>query len=518
MSPSKRILINTIASYGRSIVGVACGIFTTRWVLEALGHEDFGLYGLVGSLAIFLSFLSIQFSLAISRYYAFAQGVATAAVDRNNALLECRVWFSIALIVHLVLPVVICSVGLPVGLYAIRNEYLMIPVDKVPHCTWLWCFVCISCFVGMLSVPFHAMYTAKQYIAELTIYSLTQTMARTIFIYYMVKHPGEWLVRYGLGMLLISIAPSVILAIRAVIIFEECRFVRKALVELRRIFALANYALWSAIGGIGFLAGHQIMAIILNKAYGPRYNASFGISQTVAGEAASLTGALQNAFAPAVTTACGAGNLDLMRSMAFRVCKIGTLLTMMFAIPMALEIDELLRLWLKNPPPCAAGMCVCTLAFIVIEKMSCGHGMAVNAMGKVSRYQCLHGLLRLTAIPLALVPVYLQMGAGVTTVALPISILIVVVGDVYLARGLAGMSGWVWLRTVLLPLAFVSVVGVAIGSVPKFFMSQSFLRMVLTSLLVLVTLIPFSWFVILSKAEQALIVDKIWKRFVRKCR
>lgn len=37
MSANKRILLNVIATYGRSLFGLVCGLFSARWVLEALG-------------------------------------------------------------------------------------------------------------------------------------------------------------------------------------------------------------------------------------------------------------------------------------------------------------------------------------------------------------------------------------------------------------------------------------------------------------------------------------------------
>ena len=70
MSPNKRIVLNILATYGRTVVGALCGIFSTRWVLMALGKEDFGLFGLVGSLVIFMSFFNTQFAGALSRFYA----------------------------------------------------------------------------------------------------------------------------------------------------------------------------------------------------------------------------------------------------------------------------------------------------------------------------------------------------------------------------------------------------------------------------------------------------------------
>ena len=57
MSPNRRILLNIVATYGRSLYALVCGLFISRWVLAALGKTDFGLYGVVGGMmmAVLLS-------------------------------------------------------------------------------------------------------------------------------------------------------------------------------------------------------------------------------------------------------------------------------------------------------------------------------------------------------------------------------------------------------------------------------------------------------------------------------
>ncbi len=52
MSPNRRIFLNIIATYGRSLYALVCGLFISRWVLAALGKTDFGLYGLVGGMTV----------------------------------------------------------------------------------------------------------------------------------------------------------------------------------------------------------------------------------------------------------------------------------------------------------------------------------------------------------------------------------------------------------------------------------------------------------------------------------
>jgi hypothetical protein len=44
MTPNRRIFFNIIATYGRSLYALVCGLFTARWVFEAVGQMDFGLW------------------------------------------------------------------------------------------------------------------------------------------------------------------------------------------------------------------------------------------------------------------------------------------------------------------------------------------------------------------------------------------------------------------------------------------------------------------------------------------
>lgn len=509
MTQNKRIILNTIATYGRSMIGVLCGIFSTRWVLEALGQVDFGLYGLVGSLVIFVAFINIQFSTAIARYYAFAMGEAKVATDKNYALNETRSWFTVAVLIHLILPTILVGIGYPIGSYAITNGLLNIPLDRIDVCLWLWRFACLSCFIGMMSVPFQAMYTAKQYIAELTVYSLVQTILKTAFIYYMVSHPRDWLWGYGLGMFFVSVVPQILICIRAGYVFPECRFRCRAIYDKWRIVKLGSFAFWQGTGGVGFIASHQLMSVIVNQYFGARITGSFSVSQTVAAESASLTGALQGAFAPAITTACGANDYDQMRKMAFRVCKIGTFLTLLFALPMALEIDNLLLVWLKNPPPMASELCIATLAFIVIEKLSSGHIIAVNATGRVAKFQTVRGLLRTSVAPLALILIWLINSVVVIAISLPISAFIVVLGDVYLAQTRSGLSIRYWIKNIVVPIMAIVLITVLACLLPRLFLFNPWVRLLITSAAAILCMLFLGWVFLLETDEKNFILKKL---------
>lgn len=43
MSPNRRIFLNIVATYGRSLYALIIGLFCGRWTLMVLGEVDYGL-------------------------------------------------------------------------------------------------------------------------------------------------------------------------------------------------------------------------------------------------------------------------------------------------------------------------------------------------------------------------------------------------------------------------------------------------------------------------------------------
>ena len=59
MQTGNRIILNTLVMYGRYIVSMVVTLFSSRWILLALGAEDFGIYSLVAGLLAMLLFLNM---------------------------------------------------------------------------------------------------------------------------------------------------------------------------------------------------------------------------------------------------------------------------------------------------------------------------------------------------------------------------------------------------------------------------------------------------------------------------
>lgn len=474
----------------------------------ALGDVDYGLMAVVGGLSAFISFLNSLFGSAIGRFYGIAIGKSNAIGDGD--IEECRRWFSIAVAIHTIIPVFLMAVGYPLGEWAVRH-FLTIPTNRIAACIWVFRFVCISCFVGMVGIPFNAMYTMKQYIAELTLYSFVTATFNVICLGYMVSHPGVWLVKYAFWTCLLSVAPQLIIAARACRMFPECHFCWRYAWDITRFRQVVSYAGWTAFGGLAMVLKNQGSAILVNKFFGPAVNAAMGIAGSVNAHALSLTNALQGAMNPVITTAVGAGDLGLATRLAFRFCKIAVVLSLVFTLPLAIELPEIIRLWLHTPPEYVVGLCWIMLAISFVDKQTLGHGMIVMANGRVKAYQIVLGSFNILALPLAWF--FCSNGLNVywVGVALLITWMMLSYGRLYFARKIVGMSIRLWVTRILIPIIIVLMLSSVSGCVPRMFLAQSVMRVLITTLMTEIVLLPLAWGFVLDSDERHFIVSRLKK-------
>ena len=515
MTGKRRIALNIFATYSRSLYAMVLGLFTARWALMALGQMDYGLIGLIGGMVGFVSFLNSILAAAVGRFYAVKVGEAKKLDTHGIGVEECRKWFNTALSIHSVLPIVLISIGYPAGIWMIQN-FLDIPADRMADCVMVWRFTCITCFIAMINVPFHAMYIAKQEIAELTVYSFATTTLSAVFLYYMVSHPGVWLVKYAGWKCLIAVSPQLLIAIRGYFKYEECRFVRAYLVNVDRYRQLLRFVAAQFWAKFSDAFSTQGQSILVNKYMGATYNASMTIGNTVASHALTLSTSLDGAFWPAITNKTGEGDHDGVKKLCYMAMRISTVLVMMFAVPLALEIREVLRLWLVAPPDFAAEICLVVLARAVFERMTLAYSTAIYGYGRgVMKYSWCGGWAGISTVMISWLFFILGFGMWSIIIGLSCSKVITVIMRLYWGRILIGFSFWYWVRAVFMPLIVILTVVLFGGFCVRMVMTESFMRIVVTTCVCEALLLPGCWLLVLNNAEKKFIqqkVDMIFKR------
>ena len=511
MSPNRRIFLNIVATYGRSLYALVIGLFCGRWTLMALGEVDYGLFGVVAGMVGFLGFLNGIMSGAVGRFFSVAIG--EESTNYEQGLEKCRRFFAAALVGNSVLPLLVVSIGYPLGIWCVQNV-LNMPTERIAACMWVWRFVIISFAVNSIVVPFNAIYGAKQYIAELTVYSFITTTLNVLFAYYMISHPGDWLAKYACWTCFVSVVPSIVIAVRAYWLFPECRFSCRYLLCVGQLKEMISFSFWNLISWLGGVLAIQGCSVMINRHFGPVANAGVNVGNSLSGHTQTLTGSLIGAFSPAIMNAYGAGDLRRMSFLITGVNKIGVICILIFAIPLSIEVDEVLHLWLKTPPLYAAGCCELALLHAVVDKFSIGYLIGINAKGNIARFQLFVGSTWLFVLPVAYVFVLMGLGVYSALIALVIGRVYVVFSRVWFARKLLNADMTSWLKSVFFPLLFVIAVSWFAGYFATYRFAPSFGRICLTTLVVEIVLLPLAWFVVLNSLERSSVLCRVRRFFL----
>lgn len=504
MTPSQRIALNTITTYARSIIAAVLGLFSIRWVLEALGPSDFGLFSVVGSIITFIVILNSVMASSAARHFAYSIGQGDT--EKVNQ------WFNTAFSIHLILPIVLILVGWPIGEYCIIHV-LTIPVDRIATALWVFRISLISAFFSMVTIPFSAMFTAKQNITTLGVWGTLQSILSFIYAFLLTRMSGDRLLFYTIGSVTITILIQIGLIVHAIIIFSECRIRRTQWFEFERVKKILSFAAWNLFGAFGGILRNQGSSLLLNIYFGPKVNAAYGIANSITAQAMTLSSAMTGAFSPEITASEGRGDRKKMLDMVLQMCKFSTLLVMLIAIPLIAEIDYILKLWLYDVPPHAGKLCQFMFIVFLIDQLSVGYMSAVNAQGKIAMYQATLGSILIFTLPIGWV--FLQHGYSPTSVgyAFIITILFVSLGRVLWGRYLLGMKVKKWFVLVVIPCAIVGVVSSISIIVVTWWLSPSLLRFLFVVIISITSTTFMAWFIAFNTRERSFFVKNTCKIF-----
>ncbi len=483
---------------------MALGLFSSRWVLHALGAVDYGLMSLVGTIIVFLSFLNNVTANSVGRFFSLAIGKD----DKE----ETNKWFNVALLVHTVFPIVLILIGWPIGEWTIHN-FFNIPDERINTAIWVYRFSLISGFFGMATAPFIGMFTAKQRIYELSIFGILQVLLMFLLSYSLTYYEGDAWLLYSGGTVLIGVLTCAVQALRAQYLFAECKIDLKRALDTLKIKSLFSFAGWQLFGSFGALLRGHGTSILLNKYFNPisfpHVNASYSIGNSISGYTYTLSAALLGAITPEILASEGRGNRQKMLSQANRASKFGVMLMILFAVPLLIEMEYVLELWLKSPPLLASTFCRGILIMMIIDQLTYGQMVAVNAVGKIAGYQMMLGGFIILTLPIAWI--FLVYGYGPTSVCLAfiITAVMLTIGRVIWAKYLTGLSPEKWVRQVFKPCMIVIIIGIAAGySIKRFSGEESIIRLAEVIAVTFVSWVFLGWFLVADDDEKLYLKHK----------
>lgn len=387
---TKRIAKNTLMLYGRMLFSMVVSLYTSRVVLNTLGVVDYGIYNVVGGVVGMMSFLNASMSGATSRFMTFELGRANQQRQKDT--------FSTAMIIHIVIAGFVFVIAETLGLWFVENR-LVISSDRMHAARIVYQLSILSMVVGVTQVPYTACITSHEKFNIYALFSIIEVFLRLVIVYVLMIGNYDKLILYSILATGVSVLMMIVNRLYCVRKFEEAHFHWTWKKDV--LLPMLNFSGWDLYGNLSVVGRTTGVNMILNMFFGPVLNAASGIATQVQNAVMGIASNMVAASRPQIVKQYAAGHLDSMFSVVTLSIKMSFYLLAVFSVPIILEPDFVLGVWLGTVPTYAPTFCVFTLLFNFFSSMSSLLGAVIHATGKMKRISIINGTLYLSVLPVS---------------------------------------------------------------------------------------------------------------------
>lgn len=286
--------------------------------------------------------------------------------------------------------------------------------------------------------------------------------------------------------------------------FQESRY---SLLWDKLIYrSLISFTGWNLWGNVADMTKSQGLNVILNMFYGPIANAAYGIAYQIRNAVQQFVSNLQLAFNPQIIKSYASDEIYHMQILIKRGAKFSFFLLYFVSLPVLLETDAILQIWLKTVPTYSIVFTRLVIINLLIDSISGPLLTAVNATGRVRNYQLIIGSQLIMIFPISYF--LLAQGSSPTSV-FEVSIIISFIalwGRVWIVKKLIKLSYKDFFTDVILKSVLVGSISMILPSIIHMAIEPPKLRLVLTSLTSLVTVTATTFLIGLSNKERRYIL------------
>ena len=497
-SNGKRIAQNTIALYFRMFITMAVGLFTSRVILDSLGVEDYGIYNLVGGFISMFNIFRAGLLSAVQRFITFDLG--------KGDIRGLKSTFSTSMIIFIMLSIVIVVIAEIGGIWFIENK-LTIPNERMNAAHWVFQFSLLTLVLNLISFPYNALIIAHERMKAFAYMSIFDVVAKLLLTYLVYISPIDKLIFYAFLMCLIQLINRMIYNIYCRRNFEESKLIWHIdWSKIKRIYAFTGWELFGSVAVIGYTQG---LNMLLGMFYNPVVNAARGIAVQVQGIITGFVNNFQTALNPQITKSFASGNMNYMFKLVFASSSLSFFLLLLFALPLMLEAEGILNLWLVEVPEYTVIFFRLIILTTMIDAISNPIITAVEATGIIKVYQIVVGSLLLLILPVSYI--VLKLGGA------PYSVFIVhfffaclaFCARIIFASRATGLPKKAFIFQVMRPIVLVLLTASIAPIVLHIVLDSSPIRLIIVGCISVVCVLVAIYIMGITRSERELITNRI---------
>lgn len=365
-------------------------LYTSRIVLDQLGATDYGIYSLVGGIVAMFGFLNAAMSSATLRYLSFDIG--------READLKLKKTFSIVITIHFLIALIVLLFSETLGLWYVNNK-LSFPENRILAVNIVYQVSILAAMLKIIQVPFNSLIIAREKMKVYAYLGIIEVILKLGSVFLLIYVGSDKLITYSVLVLIIAVFINIVYIKYCNHNFKESNY---SFVYDKFYFKeLISFTGWSLFGNFAAVGRSQGLNLVLNLFYSTVINAAYGITLTVQGALNSFVTNFQVAVSPQIIKYYAQNNLKEMEKLIYRSSKFSFYMVLILGIPVMLNIDFILNLWLKAPPPKTSTFVNLSLIYLLIDSISYSLIISVQASGKIKWYQIIVGSFIFLTLPIS---------------------------------------------------------------------------------------------------------------------
>lgn len=443
MKASSKVILNTGFLYGSMIVTVCVSLLSTRWVFEALGKEDYGIYSLIANIVAMFAFLNVAMAAATQRYLSFAIGEGVEGRVKET--------FYYSAVMHLVIGIIVFFL-LEFGGVWLVNHVLEIPTDRIESVYHLLHFVAISSFFTVMAVPYEGMLNAREHMGVIALINIVDSLLKLTTALLLLRAHSDRLVLYGALLMGVCICTFLMKYSYCKRHYPEVNYHFRRISDWKLFRQMTSFATWNLIGTGCGVARNQGVAILINPFFGIIVNGAYGLSQQVYGMLNFFSNTIVRAIRPQIIKSEGAGEHERMLRLSATTCKMTFLLLALLVIPLYIKISFVLDLWLdKSYAVETVLFCKGFLLISLIYQLTIGLQIAIESTGRIRLLQMIVGSMHILALPTGYICFKIGLPVSSIMACIIAEEFISLVLRIVIARHLTGLHAGHFIRHLILP-------------------------------------------------------------------
>lgn len=372
---TKRIAKNTVLLYVRMLVVMAVNLFTVRIVLNALGEQDYGIFNAVAGVITMLNCVTHVLTSATQRYLSYSLG------EKNDKGIKDI--FSASINIYAMFSLLVIVLGETAGLWFI-NTQLTIPADRMAAANWIYQITLISFVISIMQSPYSAATIAHEDMGVFAVVSLVDCFLKLGLALIMSVIAFDRLIFYGSYMLFIHLVGLVVYTVWCARKYRNCRYGK---VSDRSLYkGLLSFSGWSLFGSVAGVGMNQVNTILVNIFFGPIANAARAIALQIYSAINSFCSSFLMAIRPPMIKSYAEEDYSYLNKLFNFSNKMIFYCLLMFSVPMFLEMDSVLHVWLKSDNVQTILFSRLILVYTFIMALNNPISFIMQASGKVKEY------------------------------------------------------------------------------------------------------------------------------------